>query len=131
MIVGVNILHGICYAFFFATVYIFVDEHFPKDVRSSAQGLFNLMILGIGALMANFMCPPMFELFTKEGTTNFHGLFLIPCGIAVLAAVLLAALFWPPKKLPEDETKKPDDDDRFGNDLGVETGNPYQPPLKS
>ena len=34
----INVLHGICYAFFFATVYIFVDEFFPTDVRSSAQG---------------------------------------------------------------------------------------------
>ena len=32
----------------FATVYIFVDEYFPKDVRSSAQGLFNFLILGAG-----------------------------------------------------------------------------------
>ena len=38
IIVLINVLHGICYAFFFATVYIFVDEFFPKDVRSSAQG---------------------------------------------------------------------------------------------
>src|SRR5439155_607738 len=44
----VNVLHGICYAFFFATVYIFVDEYFPKDVRASAQGLFNVLILGFG-----------------------------------------------------------------------------------
>ena len=29
----VILLHGICYAFFFATVYIFVDEFFPKDAR--------------------------------------------------------------------------------------------------
>src|SRR5262245_14769442 len=36
----INVVHGVCYAFFFATVYIFVDEYFPKDVRSSAQGLF-------------------------------------------------------------------------------------------
>ena len=53
LIVFIQVMHGICYAFFFATVYIFVDEHFPKDIRSSAQGLFNLMILGIGALVAN------------------------------------------------------------------------------
>ncbi len=57
LIVIVQILHGICYAFFFATVYIFVDEYFPKDVRSSAQGLFNVMILGVGALVANSVCP--------------------------------------------------------------------------
>ena len=101
LIVSVNILHGICYAFFFATVYIFVDEHFPKDVRSSAQGLFNLMILGIGALLANFICPPLFSRYTTDGVVNFHGLFLIPCGVAVLAAVLLLLFFHPPtKKVP-------------------------------
>ena len=43
-----NIVHGFAYAFFFATVYIFVDENFPKDVRTSAQSLFNLLILGLG-----------------------------------------------------------------------------------
>lgn len=59
LIVFVNVLHGICYAFFFATVYIFVDEYFPKDVRTSAQGLFNVMILGIGTLVANKWCPPL------------------------------------------------------------------------
>ncbi len=100
LIVGVNVLHGICYAFFFATVYIFVDEHFPKDVRSSAQGLFNLMILGIGALLANFICPPLYSRYTTDGVVNFHGLYLIPCGVAVLAAVLLLLFFHPPKKKP-------------------------------
>src|SRR5204863_545428 len=51
----VNMLHGICYAFFFATVYIFVDEFFPKDARSSAQGLFNFLILGMGPFVGNFI----------------------------------------------------------------------------
>jgi hypothetical protein len=55
--VTVNVLHGICYAFFFATVYIFVDEFFPKDARSSAQGLFNFLILGFGPFVANFVWP--------------------------------------------------------------------------
>ena len=45
-VILIQLVHGICYAFFFATVYIFVDEYFPKDVRASAQGLFNAVILG-------------------------------------------------------------------------------------
>jgi len=91
-------LHGICYAFFFATVYIFVDEYFPKDVRNSAQGLFNVMILGVGALVANSVCPWLFqEVFTQGGTTDFRGLFLVPCGVATLAAIALALFFHPPK----------------------------------
>ena len=50
-----NIVHGFAYAFFFATVYIYVDENFPKDVRTSAQSLFNLLILGLGPLASNFL----------------------------------------------------------------------------
>src|SRR5256885_6102402 len=53
----VNVLHGICYAFFFATVYIFVDEYFPKDARASAQGLFNFLIIGFGPLIGGFLWP--------------------------------------------------------------------------
>ena len=55
--IAVILLHGICYAFFFATVYIFVDEFFPKDARTSAQGLFNFLILGFGPFVANFIWP--------------------------------------------------------------------------
>lgn len=100
LIISVNVLHGVCYAFFFATVYIFVDEFFPKDVRTSAQGLFNLMILGLGALVANFVCPWLLENVYTDPVTkdvDFRGLFLVPCGAAVVAAVILALFFHPPK----------------------------------
>jgi MFS family permease len=98
-VIVVQVLHGICYAFFFATVYIFVDEYFPKDVRSSAQGLFNVMILGIGALVANSVCPWLKQAkFTANGITDFHSLFLVPLAAASLAAVVLALFFHPPKK---------------------------------
>jgi len=98
LIIVVQILHGICYAFFFATVYIFVDAYFPKDARASAQGLFNVMILGAGALLANSICPWLGQkVFTHDGVTNFHGLFLVPMLSAIGAAVALALFFHPPK----------------------------------
>lgn len=106
LIVLVQILHGICYAFFFATVYIFVDEYFPKDARASAQGLFNVMILGIGALTANILCPWLLgTVFTDPVTkvVNYHGLFLIPTICAIAAAVVLALFFHPPAKPVEEE----------------------------
>src|SRR5436190_2810381 len=78
-VIIIQLLHGICYAFFFATVYIFVDEYFPKDVRSSAQGLFNAVILGFGSLVANSVCPYLIQsVFTQGGTTDFKHLFLVP-----------------------------------------------------
>jgi MFS family permease len=99
LIVAVQVLHGICYAFFFATVYIFVDEYFPKDVRASAQGLFNVMILGIGALAANSICPVLLQkIFTANGVTDFRGLFLVPLSAATGAALALALFFRPPAK---------------------------------
>ncbi|MGV3482939.1 MAG: nucleoside permease [Planctomycetaceae bacterium] len=100
LIILIQILHGVCYAFFFATVYIFVDEYFPKDVRSSAQGLFNVMILGVGALVANLICPWLIqEKFTNaEGITDFRNLFLVPCAASTLAAIALAVFFHPPKQ---------------------------------
>jgi MFS family permease len=98
LIILVNLLHGICYAFFFATVYIFVDEFFPKDARASAQGLFNLMILGLGPLVANAIGPVLIgTTFNKGGVVDFKGLFLIPAGAAVVAAIALAVFFRPPK----------------------------------
>src|SRR5436190_12233184 len=98
LIILVNLLHGICYAFFFATVYIFVDEFFPKDARASAQGLFNLMILGLGPLVANAIGPKLIgTTFNKGGLVDFKGLFLIPCVAAIAAAVILALFFRPPR----------------------------------
>jgi uncharacterized membrane protein YeaQ/YmgE (transglycosylase-associated protein family) len=97
-IILIQILHGVCYAFFFATVYIFVDAYFPKDIRSSAQGLFNLQILGIGALIANSICPWLMQsVYTTNKLVNFKGLFLVPLFAASAAAVALALFFHPPK----------------------------------
>lgn len=98
LIIAVQILHGICYAFFFATVYIFADAYFPKDARASAQGLFNVMVLGLGALLANSICPYLGQtVFTHDGITNYHALFLVPMICGILAAVTLALFFHPPK----------------------------------
>jgi MFS family permease len=110
----VNVLHGICYAFFFATVYMFVDEFFPKDARASAQGLFNVLILGLGPFVGNFVGPRLGLLFQvgeyldAEGhpqpIVDFSKLFLVPAGVALLAALLLLMFFHPPvKKQPEFE----------------------------
>jgi nucleoside transporter len=100
VIILVQVLHGICYAFFFATLYIFIDAAFPKDVRSSAQGLFNLLVLGLGDLAAKwFFIPLQGKLTAPDGSVDYKSLFLWPTGLALGAAVLLLIAFWPPKEL--------------------------------
>lgn len=101
LVILINMVHGIAYAFFFATVYIFVDEFFPKDARASAQGLFNLMILGFGPLVANVIGPKLMgETFRTATGIDFRSLFLVPMGMALVAAVVLALFFHPPQKNP-------------------------------
>jgi MFS family permease len=109
IIIAVQVLHGICYAFFFATVYIFVDAVFPKDVRASAQGLFNLLILGLGMVAASFLFPALMTRLTHTqmgpegvmvGAVDWQKVFLIPTGLALLGIVLLALFFRPPSERP-------------------------------
>lgn len=100
MIILVQVLHGVCYAFFFATLYIFIDAAFPKDVRSSAQGLFNLLVLGLGDLAAKWIFIPLQgSLTAADGSVDYHSLFLWPTGMSLGAAVLLLIAFWPPKEM--------------------------------
>lgn len=100
-IIAVQLLHGICYAFFFATVYIFVDEAFPKDVRSSAQGLFNLLILGVGNMVASYVFPNLIAALTgADGKVDYQTLFYVPTGLALLGALVLLFAFHPPTAKP-------------------------------
>jgi nucleoside transporter len=96
--IAVNLLHGICYAFFFATVYIFVDEFFPKDARSSAQGLFNFLILGLGPFVGNFAGGQLQAAFTNDKGIDFGHLFLVPAGVGLGAALFLLVFFHPPAR---------------------------------
>jgi nucleoside transporter len=96
LIVGVNVVHGMAYAFFFAAVYIFIDERFPRDVRASAQGLFNLLILGIGPFLGGLLWGWLGDTLRRpDGQVDFQKLFLGPAWMGVVAVVLLLIAFRP------------------------------------
>src|SRR5262245_18354258 len=98
LVVGSNLVHGFCYAFFFASVYIFVDEHFPKDARASAQGLFNFLILGLGPFVGSLLWGWLGDTFRTAGGVDFSKLFLVPSALGLLAAAVLAVGFHPGEK---------------------------------
>ncbi|WZO98900.1 MFS transporter [Isosphaeraceae bacterium EP7] len=113
-VIAVNLVHGFAYACFFGALFIYVDESFPADVRSSAQSLFNVMILGISQFASNFFWARMGDVFSSTTMVagkavkvfDYHRLFLVPFGVSLFAAVFLAVFFHPPKDL--------------GKELGVE-----------
>jgi nucleoside transporter len=51
--VGIG-LHGLCFAFFFACAFLYIDRVAPKDIRHSAQTAFGIVILGLGPILAGF-----------------------------------------------------------------------------
>jgi nucleoside transporter len=121
--IAANLLHGICYAFFFATVYIFVDEYFPKDARSSAQGLFNVLILGVGPFVGTWVSVRLGAIYALGADNfDFKGIFLVPCVTAIFAAALLLVLFRPAAKKAEPDLAHFDKADSFPEGKIAETG---------
>ncbi len=102
-VIAVNLAHGFAYACFFGTVFIFVNENFPKDVRTSAQSLFNLMILGISQFASGFVWGGLGDVFSSttivagraSKVVDYHRLFLVPFGLSIVSAILLAVFFRP------------------------------------
>ena len=96
LMVSINVVHGMCYAFFFAAVYIFVDERCPRDARASAQGLFNLVILGVGPFAGSLLWGWLGDVFRNaDGSVDFQRLFIAPAVLALAAALLMMAAFHP------------------------------------
>ncbi len=64
------------------------------------RALFNLLILGVGPFVGNFLWGWLGNVFaTKdaagETVINFNQLFLVPFGFALFGAVILAVFFHP------------------------------------
>jgi nucleoside transporter len=86
-------LHGFCYVFFFVVAFIYTDTVAPRDVRSSAQALINVAVLGVGMLIGGFFAGWLKDTFTQNGVTNYTLVFIVPTVITIVAGLAFAALF--------------------------------------
>ena len=92
-------LHGLCFGCFIFVAFMVVDEHTTKDVRASAQNLFNLVIVGIGIIVGSWFATGVVGAWasTDDGM-DFPRLFSVPMWMAVACLALLVAFY--PKKSP-------------------------------
>lgn len=124
LVVASNVVHGAAYAFFFAAIYIYADEYAPKDIRASAQMLFNLVILGLGQFFGSLLWGRLGDLFTRQivdevsgkatKVVDYHGLFIVPTIWALATGILLLIAFWPGQK-PANEDEGDADDSGLGD----------------
>jgi nucleoside transporter len=89
-------LHGLCFGCFFFIAFMIVDEQTTKDVRASAQNLFNLIIVGFGVIVGNLFAGWVDTWALRDGKIDWRVFFSIPMYIAV--ACLLALLVFYPRR---------------------------------
>ncbi|MCH2148395.1 MAG: MFS transporter [Phycisphaerales bacterium] len=97
VLVGVA-LHGLCFGCFIFVAFMVVDEHTTKDVRATAQNLFNLVIVGIGIIVGSWFATGVVgEWAASSGEMDFVKLFSVPMWMA-LACLLIMVVAYPGKR---------------------------------
>jgi nucleoside transporter len=97
-------LHGLCFGCFFFIAFMIVDEQTTKDVRASAQNLFNLIIVGLGVIVGNLFAGWVDRWALRNGVLDWRVFFSIPMYIAIgcLVALLVA---YPRRSVKADEAR--------------------------
>ncbi|MFT7667796.1 MAG: nucleoside transporter [Planctomycetota bacterium] len=91
-------LHGLCFGCFIFVAFMIVDEETSKDVRASAQNLFNLVIIGIGVIVGSKIAGWTSEWASASGEMDYTKLFGVPMWAALICFVLLLIAY--PAKSP-------------------------------
>jgi nucleoside transporter len=94
VLVSSQILHGICYACFFAGAYIYTDRVAPADVRHSAQTVFGIIILGGGPVLGGLLSGWLADTYARSGgQVDYGALWRVVSLIGLAAAVFFVAFF--------------------------------------
>ena len=85
--------HGICYAFFFAGAYIYVDKIADEDVRHSAQTVFGIIILGGGPVIGGWLSGYLQETFTQAGLFDYSPFWYTLSAVGFATALFFGFMF--------------------------------------
>ncbi len=83
-------LHGLAYTFVIWLGNFYVDHVAPPDIRGSAQGLYTMVLFGLGFFLGTqFTGLVMDHYKIPGGTFRWRSVYLVPC---VITALCLAAM---------------------------------------
>jgi len=93
IIVVSQVFHGFCYAFFFATAYIYVDKLADQDVRHSAQTVFGIIILGGGPVIGGWLSGYLQNVYTVDNVFSFSNFWYTMSAIGLVTMIFFLMLF--------------------------------------
>ena len=93
IIVVSQVFHGFCYAFFFATAYIYVDKLADQDVRHSAQTVFGIIILGGGPVIGGWLSGHLQNMYTVDNVFSFSNFWYTMSAIGLVTMIFFLMLF--------------------------------------
>jgi MFS family permease len=96
-------LHGICFDFFFAAGFIYVEQTADPAIRNSGQALFGTLTYGLGMYLGTEASGWVNQWFTREmvdpvtrqnvKVTDWNKFWLVPCVGVVVSLILFVLLF--------------------------------------
>ncbi len=94
--------HGFCYAFFFTTAYLYIEQHSTLKTRAGAQQIFTIIITGLGAF-AGFQASGLVGQWcqSERGVIDFGRFWLVPMAIGLAVAVVMALFFREEERSPD------------------------------
>ncbi len=94
-------LHGICYAFFFTTAYLYLDRHSTPQTRAAGQQLLTAIMSGCGPVLGFILAGLAARwLPAPDGDIHFQPFWLIPVPFFLLIT------FWLGRAFPTDHPEK-------------------------
>ncbi len=97
------IIYGMAFDFFNISGSLFIEKSVEPSIRASAQGLFTMMVNGVGAVLGSRISGWLIEEYFTRYETNaagvsiphldWHGIWLSFAGYALVIAVLFVFLF--------------------------------------
>lgn len=95
-------LHGIVFGCFFFLVFITLDEYTTKDVRSSAQNVFNLIIFGVGVIIGNWLSGQLGKWTMRaDKSIDWQTFYAVP-GFITLACLFALLICYPNRAITRD-----------------------------
>ena len=99
------VLHGLCYGFFFAGAYVYIERLAAADIRHSVQTVFGIIILGVGPVLAGVYNQWLDSFILEDGGIDYAGIWQVQALIGLACAIAMAIAFRP--GLPADADVEP------------------------